>query len=147
MILLLRKNNCLLKVLTINVIEGYGTFLKLANPYNEDGSILVNHPLVDDYDIKSGKLVDGFTLYSENISISNNELLNYNFKIYISNNKLLEIITNYKELYEKVKYNQIETIANGVYIYLKTISEEINEYGVSDKYIIENLLQLKIEKL
>ena len=147
MILLLRKNNCLLKVLTINVIVGYGTFLKLANPYNEDGSILVNHPLVDDYDIKSGKLVDGFTLYSENISISNNELLNYNFKIYISNNKLLEIITNYKELYEKVKYNQIETIANGVYIYLKTISEEINEYGVSDKYIIENLLQLKIEKL
>ena len=147
MVILLKNNKCLLKLISLNLKEGYGTFLKLTNPDNEEGSILVNHVLVDDFDIKTGKLVEGFELYKNTGSLTEEELSIYKFKIYISDSKLLEIIAYYKKLYEKVKYNKIEPIANGVYIYLKTISDDVNEQGVSDRFVIEKILNLNIEQL
>lgn len=145
--ILLKNNKCLLKVVSLNLKEGYGTFLKLNNPNDEEGSILINHVLIDDFDIKTGRLIEGFELYKATTFLTEEDLLIYKYKIYIADSKLLEIITNYKELYEKVKDNKIEPIANGVYIYLKTISDEINELGVSDRFVIETLLKLNIENL
>lgn len=147
-ILINAERKCVLKLVSINYIDNYATFLKLNNLEDEEtDNIFVNYPTLDKIDVENGIIIENYFLCDLKHDLTEDEKSIYNFKIFIKDSQLLDIIMNYQLLYEKVKLNKRVPFGNGIYIYLKTISEEINEYGVSDRYIIENLLQLKIIQL